>query len=453
MAVNGEGRRPNHRLRTERRLRGWSQDDVAAGLHRIAAELGEPEPGVDATMVSRWERGTRTPRPRYVRLLCRLFGLPPAQLGLVDPAFVDDAAVGALPSTREADDAVRRDFIRRIAALLGVAAVPPGFDPLGPGPWERLTHALRHPGQLQPSVIEDLERVTHALESLEPTLISSRSLLGPVAGHLEAITGLLQGSLTPSLRRRLCSLAGETAALAGWLRWDLDDLDGAAAYFRAGAEAAKEADDAALGAYLLGCLACRPPHREHPESRLRRLNGHLYGFRREHASPLTRAWLEAKEADAHAMLGRRDDCLRALDRAEAALARARSDDAGARPRFSAIDASWLAGERGASLAKLGQTAEARRSLQPVLAGMGPTTERDRLWLMTSLASTYLYDGAPEEACQVASSVLDRAIQVQLRPILQVITGDLWQRLRPYRSHPAVQRFEERVREVVERPAV
>jgi len=76
--------RQNKSLRLQRRLRGWSQDDVAAGLHRIAASLGEPELGVDANMVSRWERGTRKPRPRYVRLLCRLFELPPEQLGVIE---------------------------------------------------------------------------------------------------------------------------------------------------------------------------------------------------------------------------------------------------------------------------------------------------------------------------------------------------------------------------------
>jgi transcriptional regulator with XRE-family HTH domain len=83
-----QAQRPNKRLRLQRRLRGWSQEDVAAGLHRLAAELDEAELGVDATMVSRWERGTRRPRPRYVRLLCNLFELPAEQLGIVeDPDF------------------------------------------------------------------------------------------------------------------------------------------------------------------------------------------------------------------------------------------------------------------------------------------------------------------------------------------------------------------------------
>src|SRR5215471_7931392 len=77
---------PNRRLRLQRRLRGWSQEDVAAGLCRVASGRGEADLGVDATMVSRWERGTRHPRPRYVRLLCELFDLPVDPLGLVHDA-------------------------------------------------------------------------------------------------------------------------------------------------------------------------------------------------------------------------------------------------------------------------------------------------------------------------------------------------------------------------------
>jgi transcriptional regulator with XRE-family HTH domain len=67
-------------LRSQRRLRGWTLNDVAERLHRLA---GEDEIGVDANMVSRWERRFRNPKPRYVRLLCRLFELPADELGLV----------------------------------------------------------------------------------------------------------------------------------------------------------------------------------------------------------------------------------------------------------------------------------------------------------------------------------------------------------------------------------
>src|SRR5437588_1804477 len=116
--------RPNRRLGLQSRLRGWSQEDVAAGLYRVASGVGEPDLGVDATMVSRWGRGTRHPRPRYVRLLCQLFDLPPEQLGLIRDA--DLSVVPVIPRGGEREDEPdRRDFIERVASLLGAAALPP----------------------------------------------------------------------------------------------------------------------------------------------------------------------------------------------------------------------------------------------------------------------------------------------------------------------------------------
>ena len=109
-----QGPLPNRRLRLQRRLRGWSQDDVAAGLCRIASGRGEPDLGVDATMISRWERGTRHPRPRYVRLLCQLFDLPVEQLGLVRDADLD--VVPTLAMERIEGDACERGrFLREMA--------------------------------------------------------------------------------------------------------------------------------------------------------------------------------------------------------------------------------------------------------------------------------------------------------------------------------------------------
>jgi transcriptional regulator with XRE-family HTH domain len=438
------GHLPNRRLRVQRRLRGWSQEDVAAGLHRLAAGLGEPEPGVDATMVSRWERGTRRPRPRYVRLLCRLFELPAERLGVVE-----DDDLGVLPERlREApddDDAERRDLIGRVSALLGVAALPmPRFQPTGREPWERLARALRRPGRVDVETVDHLEQVTVALESLEPTQVGPPALLGPVTGHLDTITLLLQGSAPAALRSRLCSLAGETAGFAGWLRWSMDDAEGAAAYFRTGLVAAHEAGDRPLAVYLVGSAACQPPHREDPQARLRQLRDAGPGFAQSDATPATQVWLAAKEADACALLGDDAGCLRALDRAEAILQRAGRPDESWRPRFSKVDETWLRGERGASLAKLGITGEARAILQRVLASLGPSRELDRLWLFAALASTYVREAEPEEACRVARLALDRASRLHLEPVVRLVEG-LRRDLAPYGDVAAVRELDEQLR--------
>jgi transcriptional regulator with XRE-family HTH domain len=435
----------------QRRLRGWSQEDVAAGLYRVASAMGDADLGVDATMVSRWERGMRHPRPRYVRLLCQLFDLPAEQLGLVrDPEL---ALVPLLPADRlQGDEADRRDFLQRLATLLGLAAVNPslgpsstGFEPLQPESWERLDRALGRPGRMDAETVDHLERVTHALESLEPTAIPARALLGPATGHLDAIAMLLQSSLPTDLRTRLCSLAGETAGLVGWLRWNLDDAGGASSYFRTGLRAAREADDRALGAYLAGSAACRLPGTEDAQTTLELLNGGTSGFARDDATPATRAWLAAKEADAWARLGREHECLRALEAAETIVQRLGPDDLDRRPRFTMVDRNWLAGERGATLAKLGQLADAQAILQHVVASMGPTSEQDRLWLLTALAGTHIELGEPEEACRLAQTALVGAARIHLAPIVHLVRS-LRERLDRHRRNLAVQELDEQLRE-------
>src|SRR5437763_8479675 len=168
---------PNKRLRLQRRLRGWSQEDVVAGLHRLAAGLGESEPGVDATMVSRWERGVRRPRPRYVRLLSTLFELPAEQLGMVQE---DLDLLPERATTLEDDATQRRDLVARLATILDSAALPPGFALESSEPWERLSSALSQRTRVDLETVAHLERLTIALENLEPTRVGSRALLGPV---------------------------------------------------------------------------------------------------------------------------------------------------------------------------------------------------------------------------------------------------------------------------------
>src|SRR5713226_1776422 len=59
------------RLRRERELRSWSQEQVAEKL------------GTSAPNVSRWERGKTFPDTYYRQKLCELFGKSAAELGLI----------------------------------------------------------------------------------------------------------------------------------------------------------------------------------------------------------------------------------------------------------------------------------------------------------------------------------------------------------------------------------
>ena len=77
--MDDQKKRPNARLKQERNVRGWSQEDLAEKV------------GTTQKIVSRWERGISTPLPYYRQKLCQLFGKNAEELGFLDAAAHDDS--------------------------------------------------------------------------------------------------------------------------------------------------------------------------------------------------------------------------------------------------------------------------------------------------------------------------------------------------------------------------
>src|SRR5258708_19366416 len=98
--------------------RGWTQQEVADQVARLAWLRRREHVGINADMVAKWERGEKRPSPRYRDLLCLLFAADAQTLGI---------GVAGQPATMppEADD-------RSLIAPLGGA--PPLPHPLGPAP-------------------------------------------------------------------------------------------------------------------------------------------------------------------------------------------------------------------------------------------------------------------------------------------------------------------------------
>ena len=84
MEIHGQGNAS--RLRERRLQRGMTQQEVAEALERLAWLQQSQRVGVNPDMVSKWERGTKRPSRLYLRLLCALFEVTPAQLGYGDPS-------------------------------------------------------------------------------------------------------------------------------------------------------------------------------------------------------------------------------------------------------------------------------------------------------------------------------------------------------------------------------
>jgi tetratricopeptide (TPR) repeat protein len=417
---------PNHRLRHQRLLRGWSLETAAEQLDKLAPLVGQKHLGVTGSMFGKWERGIHQPRGINRQLLCVLYEATAEELGLVQPS----------PQEETLEDMRRRTFLQGLGAVTGFA-VTSALEP-----WQRLSAALRQPSRVDRQTVSELEHITISLEGLE-SQVSPRALLGPVAGHLNTLASLLQGSPRAALHRQLSSIAGETAGLAGWLAFDMEDRRAAAAYFRAGIEAAQEANDRALGAYLVGSSCVQPTYRERPMARLRRLQGQTFGFQTFDANPSTRAWLITLEAEAHALAGNERAALIALDAADTAIGSAADEDSSRRPRAAFFSPARLGGERGVALARLQRPQAAQQVLESALASLDPEVIKTRPRLMAALATAHVRQGNIDEACRLGAEALDLAARQQVAPNLQDVRR-LRLDLEPWRKTQAVKELDEQL---------
>jgi transcriptional regulator with XRE-family HTH domain len=85
MQADARYKQPNHRLRYEREVRGWTQQYVAEQL------------GAEMNIVSRWECGERKPGPYYRQKLSALFGKSAEELGLVEQKAPPDLSSSMSP--------------------------------------------------------------------------------------------------------------------------------------------------------------------------------------------------------------------------------------------------------------------------------------------------------------------------------------------------------------------
>jgi transcriptional regulator with XRE-family HTH domain len=333
-------------------------------------ELGEVL-GVDGKMVSAWENGQR-PARKHTRNICSKLHTTRLELGLTEEETGPVVA--------------RRDFLRRSAGWGALAVF---------GPWAGLD-------PIDAPAIDGFEATSEMLGRLWMRA-GPAAALGPTLGHVEAVTRLLQGSLPSSLRPRLCRVLAETAVVAAVCKGWMGDTAGADHFATLAFEAAREGADPDLAVHvlLMHTSGDRGLH-DRPMERLRKYVEGDLGFAVGDAAPVTKAWARAKAADVYASLGQADACLAALEEGSELVVGATSR------RYPWPDEAWLTGERGASLARLGRTGEAREALSTALLESGPERAVDRLWLTLATARTHVEDGDSEQAARIAAPVLGAA---------------------------------------------
>ncbi|MGH4009788.1 MAG: helix-turn-helix domain-containing protein [Pseudonocardiaceae bacterium] len=396
-----------HELRTEL---GWTQQELADRLARLAWMERRERVGVNADMVAKWERGAKGISPRYRELMCRLFGVTPAQLGLKN-------------TTRTATESIRsRIDDQSLVAMLDSAAGL--LDQLGAAGtalaphmlhvWKdavttrRTMFGLLDPGATDPAgyaravtaTVADFEHLAERYHALDETA-DPAALLTSVAAHVRMVQDKLSPDSENNERRRLLRNLAEVAILAGRLAGDdMGNTMSARAYYSLALDTAREAGDDQLIALAHGHAAQLAAHEGMTTTALDHLTA-----ADEHArsTPAIASWLATVEATIHADRGGHPTAREALERGHTAL-----DQPGGRPAPTSFHRSGaeLTAARGRVLLRAGHYSNASKTLTSALDQLSPAARRPRVLILIDLATVELRRNNLSESCRRATQAAD-----------------------------------------------
>src|SRR5229473_1942170 len=297
----GKRARPNPHLKAQRARLGLTQQEVAEALAALAWEHDHEQLGVDADMVSKWERGAKRPRRLYGRLLCMLYNSTEEDLGL------RQTQGGAPAADFSGEDVNRREFLRaavvapevlrRVLRGAGGEAMEftrmAGTSGLGAGTFDHLE-----------AVLTELHW-SYSKESIPEQFAVARA-------YRTQVQELIQGRHTFTEGRQLYIYAAWLDEILAGLADDLGDALTADAYAIDCFEHADQVGHDELCAWATDQMASIAIYANRPERAARAARR---GIERAPAAHPVAVRLRAQAARAHARLGQRDECERSFTEA------------------------------------------------------------------------------------------------------------------------------------------
>jgi transcriptional regulator with XRE-family HTH domain len=408
----GASRRPNLLLRQRRLLKGWSQQEQADQLLRVADATGIRGLRCGANDVGRWERGERRPTWPYTQLLCLLHQTTADQLGLV--VSLEEAEGGRI------DNVERRDLFKY---GLGLAASAALVD------WERLAAAGAGPRYLDGSIISDLQELTWEFGRRSHSMAPA-SLLPTTQHHLLRIQQLARDVPAGDQHEQLVNLLGETAVVAGRLSYQLDNRGYAEALYGLAERCGIEADDPTLRAqaYIGLSYLCSTVARGGAESDRRALRLLDHAVATGAGLPVLRAWTYARRAEEHAARQDRSAAEKDLYAAQTALDETSGEERGL---LSQWGQPWLDGYRANVYLLVRQPGLAEEVNTAALRRLDPSLLYQRSALLSDIARAQAEQGDVDRACATLEEALDLArrqgVEVRLQHVRRArerMGGDL-----------------------------
>jgi transcriptional regulator with XRE-family HTH domain len=463
MALLAKDATPNHRLRAARGR--MTQEQEAEALCNLAATKGQ-HPGINAKMVSNWERGIQTPSKENRALLIEYFGRSAEALGLDQltldqptqgcplaplvayagfaqepPAADDEALFGAgalaIAGTGEGAATKRRTILKVISG--GLSSLVLGARSAATADSVELTR------QVAGSSTATLEQLNLVVERLGLTYLSTppAEVFDEAHHYRQIVAQLLEEHPTLARQRELYVVAGWLSALLGDAAFDLGDQLSARIHLNAAWQLAHETDHHALGGWVRGTQSMIALYTGRPREALDLARaGQAFAT----SSAVANVRLPAHEARAAARLGDRRGTDDALDRAYRAFG-SLTGEAKARSIFG-FEETYLPFYAGTCYVWLHDPAKTQEYAPLVITTYDAATgaERspgDQALARIDLATSFLQQREVEEACRVGSTALDVYADFPIESVARR-SHELGAALERWTAVPAAQDFKDRL---------
>jgi transcriptional regulator with XRE-family HTH domain len=407
----------NPQLRALRQERGWTQQELADQVQRMAWLRRNEQVGVNADMVSKWERGKKLPIRLYREMLGLVFGTDAQGLGFGGPAapgvggrgeidgnslietlggaaslFDQLGIAGSILQPRMPevwkDELVQRRAMLKLMALATAASMAPVRD-----------RELSRLGKVTPEEVRDLDHLADRYQALYHTAAPA-ALMTPVVAHLGTMRDFLHRGASATLLRRLFANRARVAVLAGRLAFcEMGDSLAGRGYYNLALESAREAEDHLQAAAALGHIAVIPA------------SEFCYSAAFDYLSAASRqvckrpdgrvaSWLSAVESEMRANAGKPAEALAAIDRAREQLAN--PGLVADLPWLDYHDPTRLAGFAGYALLRDKQLDAAKALLTDAAAHLPQTAVKQKAVFLADIATVDLAAGDLEQACASAA---------------------------------------------------
>ncbi len=326
----------------------------------------------------------------------------------------------------------RRDILQWLSSAAAAAAAAPVLDGLDRGEQARVTQAFATPSRVDGTVIGHIEDVLWRCMRQDDAL-GPQAALDTTLAQRNLVRGLLPAAPN-TLRDRLLSLYANLSRFAGWLSFDLGNYDAAGDYYETAREAAHEAHNTELGAFVLCNMSHLATWRKQPRTGIDHALAAI-GWASQTGDSRLHAYAYDVAARAYAM-DRQDRATRnAIQQAQASFA---TPDSRTDTYAYFFSAGQLASTESVCYLQLGQADQGVEAAERSLAGIDGSFVRNLALTSLRLGSCHLHRDRPDVdsgAAAIADAARLAAHNRSARLVERLQWG--WRELEPWQDAPAV----------------